>query len=177
MIIPATAPIGTNSYLFAAPGANATYAQYLNQSSVLNDGYNVLFTAFDLTMTYDGLPAGVKSSQLVLVDLVSVKVVNASKFDVSKNSVSAAGVTGNLGVWGGGGIYAAGFEGAVCNTTVSNTTFPYTTASNTTASNTTPSNTAPSNTTFVGFGEPASRLNFLNFIFMAGLMALGALIL
>jgi hypothetical protein len=62
MIIPATAPVGTNTYLFDGPGVNLTNSQYLNQSSVFNDGYNILFTFFNLSMTYDGLPPRVSPS-------------------------------------------------------------------------------------------------------------------
>jgi hypothetical protein len=117
MIFPATAPVGNNSYLFDATGINATFAQYLNQSSFFNDGYNVLFATFNLTMTYDGLPAGVKPSELVLVNLVSREVVKSSKVDSSKHSVTAGGLIGNPGVWGGGGIYTIGYETSTSNKT------------------------------------------------------------
>jgi hypothetical protein len=147
VIFPATAPIGDNSYLFDGPGINATFAQYFNQSSYLNDGYNVLFTTFNLTMTYIGLPSGVEPSELILVDLVSGNVVNSSEVDSSRSSVSAGWLTGYPGVWGGGGIYAIGFEASLPNTT------------------------------FVGSGETASRFNLLNLILVTGLIGLGSVML
>ncbi|KAF4624620.1 hypothetical protein G7Y89_g13550 [Cudoniella acicularis] len=109
MVIPATAPIGTNAYLFDGPSVDVAYSQYLNQSSVFNDNYNVLFTSFNLSLTYDVIPHGVNSSQLVLVDLITGQMANSSKVDESNCSVNADGVTGHSGVWGGGGIYAIGF--------------------------------------------------------------------
>jgi hypothetical protein len=146
MIFPATAPIGNNSFLFDTTGVNTTYAQYLNQSSFVNNGYNVLFSTFDLTVGYDGLPAGVKTSELVLVDIVNGVALQSSEANAANSSVSAAKVTGNPGVWGGGGIYAIGFQ------------------------------TSPSNIKFASSGEPASKLNLLNLVFITGLMIFGSMI-
>jgi hypothetical protein len=139
-IFPSTAGIGNNSFLFDDLGLNSSTAQYLNQSSYVNDGYNTLFDTFNLSMSYTQLPSGVTANQLVLVDLVSGNVVNSSQVDTETGFVNAEDVNGYPGEWGGGGIYAVGFQGGVGsgNKTVGgNTTVPTPTGNGTGAGRTT----------------------------------------
>lgn len=114
MIIPSTAPVGGHQYLFLGNNTITTFAQYLNQSSVFNNDYNVLFDTFNLSMTYDGLPSGVDATDMLLVDVVDGSTVK-STVDVSKSSVNAVGLKGHNKAWGGGGMYAIGYTGTSTN--------------------------------------------------------------
>jgi hypothetical protein len=171
-IFPSTAAIGNNSFLFDDLGLNSSTAQYLNQSSYVNDGYNTLFDTFNLSMSYTQLPSGVTSNQLVLVDLVSVNVANSSQIDTETGFVNAEDVNGYPGAWGGGGIYAVGFQGGVGNgnkTVGGNTTVPTPTGNKTGTGNTT--------TPKASLGEAKSGFGLVNLISIAGLTVLGSLLL
>ncbi|KAF5258937.1 hypothetical protein FOXYS1_10468 [Fusarium oxysporum] len=119
MIIPSTAPFAGNKYLFLG-NVNTTFAQRLNQSSVFDNGYNVLFNTFNLSLSYDGLPNGVDATDLLLIDVVDGSIMK-STVDASKRAVNAVGLKGHGGEWGGGGIYAIGYAG----TTGANESNPY----------------------------------------------------
>jgi len=107
ILTPSTFPIDDGSSLFQQSSLlNSTFANTLNQSSFYDtNDYNILFNTFDLSITYDlsQAPSGVEPS---IVDLVSGTKLQSSS---SSNTVSASGVTGQSGAWGGGGVYCLGY--------------------------------------------------------------------
>lgn len=121
MIAPSTFPVGlANEYLFLVNNTNSTWAEHLNETSMANNVYNVLWDVFDLSMSCASLPAGVSASSLQLVDLIDGLTV-ASTVNPSTRSVKAVGIQGHGEVWGGGGIYAIGYKGAVASPSNSST--------------------------------------------------------
>jgi hypothetical protein len=110
-LTPSTIPTSEGDYLFQPTGVNTSFASYLNQSSVFNKDYNILFKSFNLSITYDPshVPAGMDMSAITIIDLVAGVKVHSSQVDVPSNRVAASAVVGYGGAWGGGGVYALGY--------------------------------------------------------------------
>jgi hypothetical protein len=106
-VLPATSPIGDNGYLFNNL-TNSSVAQALNESSVFDHGYNVLFDTFGIVLSFVK-PAPVPLASLVIVDLVSGTVL-PSTGKKTPGAVVAHGIKGHGSAWGGGGAYAVGYN-------------------------------------------------------------------
>jgi hypothetical protein len=109
ILAPSTVPISGN-YLFAPPGMNTSFAQSLNKSS-FDSNYNFLFHTFDMAITYDPsqVTEGMKPSNFAIIDLVAGVKIPSSAVDPSQYLVTASGIAGHPGIWGGGGVYAIGY--------------------------------------------------------------------